>query len=128
VRGAWMAPLIHKIRSPMMDESSFVKTPLGAQLQPIKEPTEEVVMTTVRSNAPRDPSQTDLIRYFDRNLVTTDTVRSIDRFAIEAKARHDRAAVMGEMIGSGIAWLWQRARHSGETRSPSPRLYLAGRI
>ena len=59
-----------------------------------------------------DHTQTDLIRYFDRDLVTT------NHFAVATKARHDRAAFMGEMIGEGVAWLWQRVTHFGETRSP----------
>ena len=56
-------------------------------------------MAATRSFSPRDPTQTDLIRYFDRNLVTVEPVGTIDRFAIEAKARHDRAVLMGEMVG-----------------------------
>ena len=84
-------------------------------------------MTAVRSVFQRDPAQTDLIRYFDRNLVTADTVQAIDRFAIEARARHDRAAAMGEMIGGGIARLWQRLAHLGETRSPAPRFHVESR-
>ncbi len=70
-------------------------------------------MTTADSFSPRDPTQTELIRYFDRDLVTP------DHFAVEAKARRDRAALMGEMIGEGAAWLWQRVTHFGETRSPA---------
>jgi hypothetical protein len=89
----------------MMDESSFVKTPPAAQLQAIKEPIKEVDMTT-------DHTQADLIRYFDRDLVTT------DHFTAAAEARHERAVFMGEMIGEGVAWLWQRVTHFGETRSP----------
>lgn len=85
-------------------------------------------MTADRSITERDPTQTDLIRYFDRNLVTTDAVPTIDRFAIEARARHDRAELIGEMIGGGIAWLWQRVMHLGETRSPPPRLFVESRV
>lgn len=85
-------------------------------------------MTTARSVAQRDPTQTDLIRYFDRNLVTSDTVQTPDHFAIAAKARHDRAEAMGEMIGGGVAWLWQRLTHHGETRSPAPRFYVESRV
>jgi hypothetical protein len=103
----------------MMDESSFVKMPLGAQVWRIKQPIEEVAMTTVRSASPRDTTQTDLIRYFDGNLVTTG---AIDRVAVEARARRDRAALLGAMIGEGLAWLWRRMTHLGETRSPAPRL------
>jgi hypothetical protein len=95
----------------MMDESSFVKTPSAAQFQPIKEPIKEVAMTT-------EHTQTDLIRYFDRDLVAT------DHFAVAAKARHDRAAFMGEMIGEGVAWLWQRVTHWGETRSPAASCHV----
>jgi hypothetical protein len=112
----------------MMDESSFVKTPLGEQVQAIKKATEEVAMTAARSFTQRDPTQTDLIRYFDRNLVTANPVRVVDRFAIEADARRDRAALMGEMIGGGIAWLWQRATHLVETRSPPPRFHVESRV
>jgi len=112
----------------MMDESSFVKGPGGAQLQPIKEPIEEVAMTTARSFSPRDPAQTDLIRYFDRNLVTSGPAGEINHFAVEAKARHDRATLMGEMIGGGVAWLWQRVTHFGETRSPAPRFHIESRV
>jgi hypothetical protein len=112
----------------MIDESSFVKTPLGDQVQFIKRANEEVAMTTENSFAPRDPTQTDLIRYFDRNPATGEPVRTIDRFAIEARARHDRASVMGEMIGGGVAWLWQRATHRSETRSPAPRFHIESRV
>lgn len=82
-------------------------------------------MATVSSFVPRDSAQTDLIRYFDRNLVTSGT---IDRVAIEAKARHTRAALMGEMIGGGVAWLWRRVTHLGETRSPAPRYPVESRV
>lgn len=82
-------------------------------------------MTTANSFSPRDPAQTDLIRYFDRNLVTSGT---FDRVAIEAKARHERAALMGEMIGGGVAWLWRRLTHFGETRSPAPRFHVESRV
>lgn len=82
-------------------------------------------MTTASSFVPRDPTQTDLIRYFDRNLVTSGP---IDRLAIEAKARHARAALMGEMIGGGVAWLWQRVTHLGETKSPAPRFHVESRV
>lgn len=82
-------------------------------------------MTTIRSVYPQDHTQTDLIRYFDRNLVTSGT---IDRVAIEAKAHEARAAVMGEFIGAGIAWLWQRVTHLGETRSPAPRYPVESRV
>ena len=74
------------------------------------------------------PTQTDLIRYFDRDLVTVASVGDIDRFAIEARARHDRAALVGEMIGGGVAWLWQRVTHFGETKSPTPRVYVESRV
>ena len=70
----------------------------------------------------RNSTQTDLIRYFDRDLVT------LDHFAVEAKARHDRAALMGEMIGEGVAWLWQRVTHFGETRSPAIASYRVDHI
>jgi len=70
---------------------------------------------TATDITPPEPAQTDLIRYFDRDLVTP------NHFAVEAKARHDRAAAMGEMIGEGAAWLWQRVTHFGETRSPVAR-------
>lgn len=112
----------------MMDESSFVKTPLGEQFQSIKKATKEVVMTTVRSISSRDPTQTDLIRYFDRALAAPDPVRAIDRFAIEAKARRERAAVMSEMVGGGIAWLWQRVTHLGDTRSPPANFHVESRV
>jgi hypothetical protein len=85
-------------------------------------------MTTVRSIVPRDPTQADLIRYFDRNLLTADTVGTFDRFAIETWARHERAALMGEFIGAGVAWLWQRVTHFGETRSPAPRFHVESRV
>jgi hypothetical protein len=111
-----------------MDESSFVKTPLGVQIQRIKEPIEEVVMTAVRNFSQRDPAQSDLIRYFDRDLVAVEATPIIDRFAIEARARRDRAALMGEMIGEGLAWLRRRTTRFGETRSPAPRLYVEGRV
>jgi len=112
----------------MMDESSFVKGPGGAQLQLIKEPIEEVAMTTARSFAERDSTQTDLIRYFDRNLVTPDTAPFIDHFAIVARAHHERAVVMREMIGGGVAWLWRRLTHLGRTRSPQPRFHVESRV
>lgn len=82
-------------------------------------------MTTASSFVSRDPTQTDLIRYFDRNLVTAGT---IDRIAIEAKARHARAALLGEMIGGGVAWLWRRVTHLGETKSPAPRYPVGSRV
>jgi hypothetical protein len=78
--------------------------------------------------SPREPRQTDLIRYFDRNLLTAPTVTMFDRLAIEARARHDRSAMIGELIGSAVAWLWRRLTHHGETRSPAPRLYVQSRV
>ena len=71
-------------------------------------------MTTEHIASPRDPAQTDLIRYFD---VT-------DHFSVETKARHDRSALLGEMIGEGVAWLWQRVTHFGETKSPRASCYV----
>ncbi len=85
-------------------------------------------MTTARNVYPRDPAQTDLIRYFDRNLVTAEPVRDIDHFTLEAKARRERAALMGEMIGGGVAWLWQRVTHFAETKSPAPRFHVESRV
>lgn len=82
-------------------------------------------MTTASSFVPRDSAQTDLIRYFDRNLVTSG---AIDRVAIEAQARHARAALLGEMIGGGVAWLWRRLTHLGETRSPAARYPVESRV
>lgn len=82
-------------------------------------------MTTVSSFVPRDPTQTDLIRYFDRNLVTSG---AIDRVAIEAKAHEARAAMVGELIGAGVAWLWKRVTHLGETKSPAPRFHVESRV
>ena len=73
---------------------------------------------TATDITPREPAQADLIRYFDRDLVT------LNHFAVEAKARHDRAALMGEMIGEGAAWLWQRVTHFGETRSPAASCHV----
>ena len=72
--------------------------------------------------------QTDLIRYFDRNLVTADPLATIDLFAIEARARQQRAAMAGELIGGGIAWLWRRLTHIGETRSPAARFHVESRV
>lgn len=112
----------------MMDESSFVKTPLGEQFQSIKRTIEEVAVTAAHPFSPRDPTQTDLIRYFDRALAAPDPVRALDRFAIEAKARQERAAMMGEMVGGGIAWLWQRVTHLGDTRSPPANVHVEGRV
>ena len=37
-------------------------------------------------------------------------------------------AVVGEMIGGGVAWLWQRVTHFGETKSPTPRVYVESRV
>ncbi len=82
-------------------------------------------MTAVRSINPRDPAQTDLIRYFDRNLVTTGT---IDRLAIEARAHEARAAAIGEFIGAGVAWLRRRVTHLRETRSPAAHLHVESRV
>lgn len=82
-------------------------------------------MTTANSFVPRDSTQTDLIRYFDRNLVTSGP---IDRVALEAKAHEARAAMIGELIGAGVAWLWQRVTHLGETKSPAPRLHVGSRV
>lgn len=79
-------------------------------------------MTTAYPVYPHDPAPTELVRYFDRALIDTDPVRTTDRFAIEAKARRDRAALIGEMLGAGIAWLWRRVTHLGDTRSP-PRAF-----
>jgi len=81
-------------------------------------------MTTVRSINPHDTAQTDLIRYLDRDLVTSGT---IDRHAIEARAHEARAAAIGEFIGAGVAWLWRRVTHLSETRSPVPRLHVESR-
>lgn len=85
-------------------------------------------MTSVRSIDRHEFSQTDLIRYFDRDLVTAGSVGAFDRVAIEARAREARAAVIGEFIGAGAAWLWQRLTHLGETRSPPPRLHVESRV
>ena len=85
-------------------------------------------MTTARRIVSRDPTQTDLIRHFDRNPLTADAVETFDRVAIEAKARRERAALMGEYIGAGVAWLWRRATHFGETRSPAPRFHVESRV
>ncbi len=82
-------------------------------------------MTTARSFTSSDPTQTDLIRYFDQVLIVPGTG---DRFAVESKARHDRAALMGEMIGSGLAWLWQRATHLGDTKSPPAHFHVESRV
>ena len=75
-------------------------------------------MTAARTVNPHDPVQTDLIRYFDRDLVT------VDRIAIEAKARHDRAAAVGRMFSDGAEWLRQRLTHFGETRAPATSCYV----
>ena len=75
-------------------------------------------MTAARTADPRDPAQSDLIRYFDGDLVT------VDRFAIESKARRERAALVGGMIREGAAWLRQRVTHFGETRSPVASCYV----
>ncbi|MBX3497965.1 MAG: hypothetical protein KF889_00855 [Alphaproteobacteria bacterium] len=85
-------------------------------------------MTAVHSVSPRDPAQTDLIRYFDGDLVTAGPIRTVDTFAIVARARRDRAALMREMIGGGIAWLWRRATHLRDTRSPPTRLHVESRV
>jgi hypothetical protein len=102
----------------MMDESSFVKTRPGEHFRRIERATQEVDMTAARTVSPHDPAQSDLIRYFDGDLVT------VDRFTIESKARRERAALMGELIREGAAWLRQRVTHFGETRSPVARCYV----
>jgi hypothetical protein len=101
---------------------------LEITFSPSKGPIEEVAMTTVRSFSPRDPTQTDLIRYFDRNLVTADPLRTIDHFAVDARARQLRAAMVDDMIGQGIAWLRRHMRHLGETRSPAPGYHVESRV
>lgn len=82
-------------------------------------------MTTAQSFNPRDRAQTDLIRFFDQVLIVPGVV---DRFAIETKARRERAAMMGEMIGGGLAWLWRRATHLGDTKSPPTRFHVESRV
>ncbi|MGE0426005.1 MAG: RSP_7527 family protein [Reyranellaceae bacterium] len=75
-------------------------------------------MTAAHTVSPHDPVQTDLIRYFDRDLVT------VDRIAIEAKARRERAAAVGKMFGDGTDWLRRRLTHLGETRAPAASCYV----
>lgn len=85
-------------------------------------------MTNVRTIDQHESTQTDLIRYFDRNPVAEDAVGRFDRITIEAKAHEARTAVIGEFIGAGVAWLWKRVTHLGETRSPAPRLHVESRV